>query len=101
EEILEKLVALNADRAEEERNGLVRWLRPDFQNPTGAQKPTELTLPGTEEATSGGEAVVVPTVSVWPKAAGERIKALRDLVFASKRLWSTREIVAAFKGAKK
>ncbi|NJN88195.1 MAG: hypothetical protein HC881_20235 [Leptolyngbyaceae cyanobacterium SL_7_1] len=31
--ILERLVALNAERAEEERNGLVRWLRPDYQHP--------------------------------------------------------------------
>ena len=29
------LVALNHERAEEERRGIVRWLRPDFQNPTG------------------------------------------------------------------
>lgn len=33
EQILEKLVALNAERAEEERNGKVRWLRPDYQIP--------------------------------------------------------------------
>ncbi len=31
EDILGRLVALNAERAEEERNGLVRWLRPDYQ----------------------------------------------------------------------
>nr|WP_215908813.1 DNA methyltransferase [Phreatobacter stygius] len=31
EAILARLVALNAERAEEERNGLVRWLRPDYQ----------------------------------------------------------------------
>jgi SAM-dependent methyltransferase len=31
EDILTRLVALNAERAEEERNGLVRWLRPDYQ----------------------------------------------------------------------
>ncbi|MDQ6867877.1 MAG: class I SAM-dependent DNA methyltransferase [Pseudomonadota bacterium] len=30
-EILEKLVALNAERAAEERRGLVRWLRPEYQ----------------------------------------------------------------------
>jgi hypothetical protein len=35
EEILEKLVALNAERVEEEGNGLVRWLRPAAQ-PGGA-----------------------------------------------------------------
>jgi hypothetical protein len=33
EEILERLVALNAERAEEERNGLIRWLRPEYQAP--------------------------------------------------------------------
>ena len=28
----ERLVALNAERAAEEQRGLIRWLRPDFQN---------------------------------------------------------------------
>ncbi|MDQ6702743.1 MAG: class I SAM-dependent DNA methyltransferase [Pseudomonadota bacterium] len=31
DEILEKLVALNAERAAEERRGLVRWMRPEYQ----------------------------------------------------------------------
>lgn len=31
DEILARLVALNKERAEEERRGLVRWLRPDYQ----------------------------------------------------------------------
>lgn len=30
---LQELVDLNAERAEEERQGLVRWLRPEFQKP--------------------------------------------------------------------
>jgi hypothetical protein len=33
EDILARLVALNRERAEEERNGLVRWLRPEYQIP--------------------------------------------------------------------
>ena len=33
EEILARLVALNAERAVEEAQGLVRWLRPDYQAP--------------------------------------------------------------------
>ncbi len=33
DEILEKLVALNNERAEEEKRGHVRWLRPDYQIP--------------------------------------------------------------------
>jgi hypothetical protein len=31
DEILARLVALNAERAAEEKRGLVRWLRPDYQ----------------------------------------------------------------------
>ena len=58
EEILAKLVALNNDRAAEERRGHVRWLRPDYQIPLfgkdidkqaakeeGAQIAAELGLP--------------------------------------------------------
>ncbi len=33
EQILERLVALNAERAMEEAQGFVRWLRPDYQEP--------------------------------------------------------------------
>jgi hypothetical protein len=36
EEILQRLVDLNHERAEEESRGIVRWLRPEFQNPDGA-----------------------------------------------------------------
>jgi hypothetical protein len=32
-EIVARLVALNAERAAEERAGHVRWLRPDYQVP--------------------------------------------------------------------
>ena len=40
EEILERLVALNAERAAEEERGIVRWLRPDFQNPAETKQTT-------------------------------------------------------------
>jgi len=36
-EILTKLVALNKERSAEEKRGLVRWLRPDYQIPRFAQ----------------------------------------------------------------
>jgi hypothetical protein len=36
EQILERLVALNRERAAEEREGKVRWLRPEFQAPKEA-----------------------------------------------------------------
>ena len=38
EQILEKLVALNHERAAEERHGHVRWLRPDYQISRYGQK---------------------------------------------------------------
>lgn len=38
EQILEKLVALNHERAVEERRGHVRWLRPDYQIPRFGKK---------------------------------------------------------------
>jgi len=31
------LIALNAERAAEEQQGPIRWLRPEFQNPNGAK----------------------------------------------------------------
>ena len=40
EQILERLVALNAERAAEEERGLIRWLRPEFQNPAQAKQTT-------------------------------------------------------------
>ena len=37
DEILAKLVALNKERSTEEKRGLVRWLRPDYQIPRFAK----------------------------------------------------------------
>jgi len=55
EEILERLVALNHERAAEEQRGLIRWLRPEFQNPASL-KQTELQLvTDAEEPTAKGE----------------------------------------------
>jgi Arc/MetJ family transcription regulator len=41
EDILSHLVTLNRQRAAEEAQGVVRWLRPEFQNPT---TPTSVSL---------------------------------------------------------
>jgi hypothetical protein len=40
---LERLVALNAERANEEAEGHVRWLQPDYQIPRFAQSATTKT----------------------------------------------------------
>jgi hypothetical protein len=105
EQILERLVALNAERAEEERNGLVRWLRPEFQNPGGQAAAAQVAIAAanedeSEEATAA--AVAAPAkAATWPKKLPERIAAVRDLVAGSRGAWTLAQAVAAFGGAKK
>ena len=62
EELLGRLVDLNARRAMEEAKGHVRWLRPDFQAPEAVQgqMPT-------------GEAPATPAVEAPAAAAGKRV----------------------------
>jgi hypothetical protein len=83
EEILERLVALNQERAEEEKRGLVRWLRPEFQNPEGAKAATQVSLveAGLEaaepaKAVNGKKAAKL----AWPKDLPARVVAARDLL---------------------
>jgi hypothetical protein len=52
QELLTRLVALNHERAAEEKRGLIRWLRPEYQNPEAAAV-TQSDL-GIEEATRDG-----------------------------------------------
>jgi hypothetical protein len=77
EQILEKLVALNAERAAEEARGLIRWLRPEFQAPT--QKPTQLV---SSEAARPSTAPTAIAARPWPKTFFERASTIRDLVYA-------------------
>src|SRR5690606_18904065 len=44
EEVLERLVQLNRERAAEEAAGVVRWLRPEFQNPEGVALQAKVAL---------------------------------------------------------
>ena len=72
DDILFRLVALNKKRAEEEARGHIRWLRPDYQNPTGAQtvndKQTEFDV---------GPSAKIEKVP-WPKALPDQIAAVRE-----------------------
>ena len=99
EQILERLVALNAEHAAEERRGLIRWLRPAFQNPTGAKAATQENLATTDEPEEA--APVAATAVVWPKKLAEQIAAVRDLVTKGAPERSKAEVAAAFKGANK
>jgi hypothetical protein len=95
-------VALNAERAAEERRGLIRWLRPEFQNPQGKKSvkaATQEKLASTDEPEEAAPAVA--TVTAWPKKLAEQIAAVRDLVTKGAAEWTKAEVAAAFKGANK
>ena len=69
--ILQNLVTLNRTRAAEEARGLVRWLRPDYQNPAGHAAAL---------ATQTELAVGIATASVktpWPARLPDQIAAVR------------------------
>ncbi|HXH39374.1 MAG TPA: DNA methyltransferase, partial [Thermoanaerobaculia bacterium] len=101
EQILERLVALNAERAEEERRGIVRWLRPEFQNPTGGKSAQQTTMAGVEIEETEAEAKPKAAVS-WPKDLPTQIAAVRDLITAGNHeAWTVDRTARAFKGAKR
>ncbi|TWT86631.1 hypothetical protein Mal64_34600 [Pseudobythopirellula maris] len=104
EEILERLVALNHERAEEEKRGLVRWLRPEFQNPKG-QNPdgkTQQTI-ATEETkakpTKKGKAKVKK--QPWPKTLSEQAAAVQGALAAIAAPADVKTVAAAFTRANK
>ena len=74
EDILFRLVALNKERAEEEARGHIRWLRPDYQNPTGAQ-----TANGKQAELDVGPSAKIEKVP-WPKALPDQIAAVREVL---------------------
>jgi hypothetical protein len=72
EDILFRLVELNAARAAEERSGLVRWLRPEFQKPAAMQ--TGLVVEIEEQELQPARTARLP----WPDSLPERVRAVRD-----------------------
>ncbi len=95
ETILERLVALNAERAAEERNGHIRWLRPEYQAPETVQV-TQTTLPGiTDEA----ETAIVPLEQQkWSNQPKDQLAAIRDLLRSSSGEWTVTQIANQFTG---
>jgi hypothetical protein len=92
EDILYRLVDLNHERAREEATGHIRWLRPEYQNPSGALntgKTTELDL---------DTASVAVATTPWPKTLPDQIAAVREALNGLGEASPT-EIARQFKGA--
>ncbi len=98
EQILERLVALNAERAAEEKRGLVRWLRPEFQNPSGTGMETQTELAGTDTEVAPAVAAKLPK---WPAKLADQISAVRNLAGTGASSWSVEEAASQFKGARR
>lgn len=95
EQIIERLVALNAERAEEERNGLVRWLRPGYQNPEGdAKGQRALVAVGGKKPAKDKTTKARPTA--WPKDLPSRIGAVRVALESRRGAVGVEDIARAF-----
>ncbi len=78
-ELLTRLVALNHTRAVEEKSGLIRWLRPEYQNPT-QQQATQTTLAGTETPSSLKTKNLKLATLTWPEKLPEQVTLVRQLL---------------------
>ncbi|MEN5206684.1 DNA methyltransferase [Stenotrophomonas terrae] len=106
ETVLERLVALNAQRAADEARGQIRWLRPKFQSPDLAREhePEQVSLTADTEQrdrSDDDEAAAItfpPGVKPqpWPKDAIEQVRAVADVLAGSAVPLSTDEIAARF-----
>jgi hypothetical protein len=75
DDLLLRLVALNRERAAEERRGLIRWLRPEYQNPDGKAAAAK----GEQDAFDVGIAAKTGKPSL-PKSLPEQISMVREIL---------------------
>ncbi|MBC7368941.1 MAG: class I SAM-dependent DNA methyltransferase [Undibacterium sp.] len=103
EEILERIVTLNATRAAEEARGQIRWLRPEFQAPTQAgltlttrpAKPAKKSKPGIPAAKKSR---AKPT---WPQERPAQVEAVATALAAATAPVSAADLAATFARGKK
>lgn len=111
-ELLQRLVALNARRAAEEAQGTVRWLRPDFQNPTQnaskigqkqEQTTTEIHAEDAHEADeisaqNHSDTPLPVATQPWPATLPEQVHAVAQALAASPVPLTLEALAARFKG---
>ena len=100
ENILERLVALNAERAAEEARGIVRWLRPEFQNPD-ARGATHSSPKQGKLDTGTDDDAITPTGNKpqpWPKDTVDQVRSLLDQLSSSTKPLTLDELVDRFSG---
>ncbi len=101
EQILERLVSLNAERAAEEKRGLIRWLRSEYQNPSGKSAVAQANLVGDEETPDAVEKRTTPVRSSWPKDVPAQLTAIRAICTNHPSGLSADAVCNEFKGARR
>jgi hypothetical protein len=78
--ILTRLVALNHERAAEEKRGLIRWLRPDFQAP-GTEPAQQTEIESIETPADHSKSNIQnSTFQDWPNDLPAQVAAVRKLL---------------------
>ncbi len=99
ESVLERLVALNAERAAEEARGVVRWLRPEFQNQGARPEPEQAEIETETEAVGiPGESAATAKLKPrpWPKDPLDQVRAVADVLATSSTPLAVEDITARF-----
>jgi hypothetical protein len=100
-EILDRLVALNAERAAEEKRGIIHWVRPDYQ----AKSQKEMILPEREgkpakKSKTKTDKPVRKSKSIWPKTLAERVQTVETALHHFGAPASPADLAKQFKRAK-
>ncbi len=106
DDILAHLVQLNTQRAAEEAQGRMRWLRPDFQNQQNSLQKQELLAQKNQalEADFESEKPLLkpeqtkPTQHPWPATLPEQVRAVAAALAASPAPLTLSALEARFKG---
>lgn len=96
--ILTHLVTLNAQRAAEESRGIIRYLRPEFQNPSAA--PAQLAAELDVAPASVSAAPTAKPTLPWPKTLPEQARAVRQALAQQTSPASAADLAKQFKGAR-
>lgn len=86
DQVLERLIALNKERAAEEAQGLVRWLRPDYQAPQKRADGVQQFIEGQERDDDSAAPAGRTKLPAWPKSFFDRATAVRDIVLGTTEL---------------
>lgn len=100
EELLCRLVALNAKRVSEEARGDIRWLRPAFQNPSASVPSQQAEIEVEDERNSNaGTSATTSSKETWPKNMREQVAAVRSALQSHSQ--SVESIASHFKRSPK